>query len=252
MSALAPEAAARSTRHNAPITAELPVFPGPELGGTVIGAVSPFQSALPFTPKESAPAASARVTHRDARMTAELPVFPGPELGGTVIGAVSPFRAALPFTPASTPVERAPEPATTEMPVLPDMEGTAPAGPSPLRAALPFKKAEAAERPPTAPAASSPGRSEARPEGALSSAAARITLAHHASLTAEIAVAPGNAAAVYQRYGIGTPAEAQALDRAWRERLRLNAAEQQEWQRLYATYYAYWAARPHDKNVPPR
>lgn len=169
-----------------------------------------------------------------------------------MIGAVSPFQSALPFTPASTRAERTPGPSAPDPPTQPDMEGTAPAGPSPLRAALPFKKAEAVERPPPVPPASKPGHSEARPEGALTGAAARITLAHHASLTAEIAVAPGNAAAVYQRYGIAAPAEAQALDRAWRERLRLNPAEQQEWQRLYATYYAYWAARPHDKNVPPR
>jgi hypothetical protein len=238
----------------------------PDLGGTVLGAVSPFAAPLPFAPKDAAPPPAApAVVPGVTPPRAPSP----PDLGGTVLGAVSPFAAPLPFVPkdaAAPPAAPAAVPAATppRAPPAPDLGGTLVTGVSPFAAPLPFAPKEAA---PAAAPQRDPSEDDTtieRPSplraplqapvtgGALSPAAARITLAHHASLRAEIAVAPETAAAVYQRYGIVGAAEREALDHAWRERLQRNPAEQQEWQRLHADYRAYWLAQLHRKNVPPR
>ena len=75
-----------------------------------------------------------------------------------------------------------------------------------------------------------------------------LTLAQHASLTAEIAVSPQRAAATYQRYGCRSPPEREALDRAWRERLAQNPTEQREWQDRYCAYRVYWTEEARRKN----
>jgi hypothetical protein len=160
------------------------------------------------------------------------------ELGGTVVGAVSPFYKPLPFTASAAPGSTV-EPRVVPAPEAPP-EATVVFTASPTQAALPFAIAETTAPPVTVS------------DGAIQRATGKLTLARHASLTAELAVAAGNAAAACLRYGIAAEAEWEALDRAWRERLQRNPAEKAEWENLYAVFHTHWRNNAQRKNLPPR
>ena len=78
-------------------------------------------------------------------------------------------------------------------------------------------------------------------QDAPSDSTPNLTLEQYASLCAELAVFPRHVEAVFQRYGLVSLKKRLTLDLAWRERLRRDATEYQEWQRLYQRYQDYWA-----------
>ncbi|UQA63184.1 hypothetical protein [Polyangium aurulentum] len=81
------------------------------------------------------------------------------------------------------------------------------------------------------------------PTPTTENAAAGISsLAHYASLCAELAVFPGAAEAIFHRHGLGDPARRAAADAAWKARLGQDPAIHREWQDRYRHYHAYWTA----------
>jgi hypothetical protein len=216
--------------------------------GSTARATGPVELRIPAAVPDASP-----TTHQ--RDPAELPSFlldvpPVPEASAppeltafptydhtvtlTLPHAPSPARAPLPFAHAA--------PAG-----LTDPEVTQVVTVSAFRAPLPFVARDEA---PSAPAAAPVPATV--PGAALPPAAARLTLAQHALLMAQIAVAPETAVAVYQRFGIVGTEEQEALDRAWRERLQQNPSEQRQWQALYNGYHAYWLVQARSKGAPPR
>jgi hypothetical protein len=79
------------------------------------------------------------------------------------------------------------------------------------------------------------------PPGAASTARpAELSLAQYAALCAELAVFPEQAEAIFGRYGLSVPRDRLAVDLAWKERLRRDPADHQQWQARYRHYVAYW------------
>jgi hypothetical protein len=72
---------------------------------------------------------------------------------------------------------------------------------------------------------------------------AALSLEQYAGLCAELFVFPGQAEAIYRRYGLIDLGERRAFDHLWQERLRRNPAQEQEWQGRYRHYVAYWTER---------
>jgi hypothetical protein len=67
-----------------------------------------------------------------------------------------------------------------------------------------------------------------------------LSLEAYASLCAKLAVSPGDAERIFERYGLASPDVRKAVDEAWKERLRREPKLYEEWQQLYRMFYARW------------
>jgi hypothetical protein len=177
-----------------PLRTALPFRPGPspaatasevprprpppaELGGTVMGVISPFATVLPFaagdgakppvtTPAPAAPAAPRVTTGEAPRPTAQpavpgkpspppLPpkrdypkvVAPRPELVATAAGSNARFGPALPFPTAAAAAPAATPPSTTATPFAAPPPATPPPPQAPAAAPAPPLVAQAAPAP---------------------------------------------------------------------------------------------------------
>ncbi|MGK4005975.1 hypothetical protein WMF31_25375 [Sorangium sp. So ce1036] len=105
------------------------------------------------------------------------------------------------------------------------LTGTHPISGAPAAPALPF--ASAARAAPDAPSSAAPDApSSAAPAPALS-------LEQYASLCADLAASPGDAEALFARYGLGRPEARLAVDGFWRDRLARDPAAHRRWRELY-------------------
>ncbi|WP_433935703.1 hypothetical protein AB3662_13300 [Sorangium cellulosum] len=141
------------------------------------------------------------------------------DLRGThpVSGAAS-TAPVLPFGPPALPTPATPAAETAVVPRgmrgFTSLTGTHPTSGAPSAAVLPFSSSAPAapSSPPSVPA---------------------LSLEQYASLCAELAVAPGDAEALFGRYGLGQPDARLAVDRFWRDRLARDEAAHRRWQELY-------------------
>ncbi|WP_437977838.1 hypothetical protein WMF11_14130 [Sorangium sp. So ce295] len=216
----------------APVDAASLVPPGmrgfTELRGTQpTSAAASGAPVLPFGPP--APPEPAR----PASPTAVLPALPAPPEPARP----APPTAVLPAVPAP------PEPAdpAVAMALVPkgmrgftSLTGTHPTSGAPSGAPLPF-----ASGPRAAPAAPS----APPPTPALS-------LEQYASLCADLAASPGDAEALFARYGLGRPEERAAVDAFWRDRLARDPAAHRRWQELYSQHRSRSAPAGESRNEP--
>ncbi|WP_437736672.1 hypothetical protein [Sorangium sp. So ce1335] len=138
-----------------------------------------------------------------------------PTSGAASTAPVLPFGPPAPPVPATRAAEAAVVP--RGMRHFTSLTGTHPTSGAPAAAVLPFSSAARAT--PAAP--SSPPSAPA------------LSLEQYASLCAELAVAPGDAEALFARYGLDRPDARLAVDRFWRDRLARDEAAHRRWQELY-------------------
>ncbi|CAN94279.1 hypothetical protein sce4116 [Sorangium cellulosum So ce56] len=155
-----------------------------------------------------------------------------PAFSRTIAAPLVPHRPDLPFHPAETQVRHGYGAAA----------GAPPTSMSDRDPVLPFRKAidsSDARRspPPPSPLPRSPDR--VPPAGPLQ----ELSLAQYASLCAELAVFPGAAEAIFQRYGLRSQQARRAVDAAWKERLGRDTAAHGAWQEMYRRYHDYWTKR---------
>ncbi|APR87050.1 Hypothetical protein A7982_12399 [Minicystis rosea] len=230
------------------VSAALPFKPGPpappppappppepreprvDLGGTTVGAMSPFAAssmALPFQqqgapkakPAEAAPAASPEKPEAAPR--------PPVDLGGTVAAVMSPFASpsTLPFQGGGSAPAR---------PAGPQASGGLPFQ------ATPAKPAEASGSPAAKPSGSASGKAAPSipPIAGASGQGPRLTLEQFASLSAEIAVAPQSAAQIRARYGFDEAGH-RAESEAHNARFNSDKALYNRYLELFQSYRAY-------------
>lgn len=278
--AKAPSPPAASAAPSAP-PRPAPRAPQPaEDGGTLEPQASPLRPkpALPFGAK---PPKASHATQGLPAMTGVLPEgavppnaraalpFPAKPAGAE---PPRPDSGAAPRPPSGGPAPSSPRgpasppplyaavrasPPITSAPAAPaDPERTVEAQPSPIKRALPFEKKPLKERgtmaipamplptaampfaraPGAAPPPPSPGEPAPPPVPPL-------TLEQHANLCAELAASRGNVDPIFAKYGLTDLRQRLTADLAWQDRLRGNPAENQQWQRLYQHYYAFWTAQ---------
>ncbi|AUX21778.1 uncharacterized protein SOCEGT47_022660 [Sorangium cellulosum] len=97
------------------------------------------------------------------------------------------------------------------------LTGTHPTSGAPAAPALPFSPAARAA--PDAPSSAAP--------------APALSLEQYASLCADLAASPGDAEALFARYGLGRPEARLAVDGFWRDRLARDPAAHRRWRELY-------------------
>lgn len=136
-------------------------------------------------------------------------------LVGTALPSMGPAQPALPFMAPSVSAEAEPKPPTSDLPrpqPRSALAGTALAVDVPRGLALPFASKSAPE----------------------------LTLEQHASLSCELAEAPGEAAETLARYRI-TEADKLALDAHYAAERAREPAAQRAWDAAYQTYRAWWS-----------
>lgn len=185
-------------------------------------------------------------------------------------GPVLPFRASLPG-PEATPPSSSPAPVASSSPARASVEEDLEEATGKVRAVkgevLPFRPSllglEAAS-PPSSPgppvdstpraqpvstgpqSAANPGSPSAPSVsmGAPSTLAAeplkQLSISQYASLCAELTVFPEAAEGIFRRYGLDDDEKRSTVDAAWKERLRLDRAEYNQWLDLYQRYRALW------------
>ncbi|WP_438028857.1 hypothetical protein [Sorangium sp. So ce233] len=207
------------------------------LHGTVGASDAPSGPALPFTARDASTSTAQPETRRPTPRPAELAslVPPGMRRFGDLRSTQPASDAAstapvLPFGPPAPPDPSSP---AAEAAVVPrgmrgftSLTGTHPTSGAPAPAVLPFSSSA-----PAAPAAP-----------ASPPSAAALSLEQYASLCAELAVAPGDAEALFGRYGLGQPDARLAVDRFWRDRLARDEAAHRRWQELYWQHRARCSA----------
>ncbi|MFO0761964.1 MAG: hypothetical protein U0359_36325 [Byssovorax sp.] len=218
-----PFEAASAAPPTLPRTAPLPVMrtPSAESPDEITGlpTASPF-AVLPFKPGEAPPSIAAPSPAAPVKIAPKRP-----DLGATTVGAISPFasRSVLPFQTARPPSDPAASTPVTNVPAASTPVTSVPA------ASTPVTSVPAASTPVTSvPAASAPAA--APPHD--------LTMAQYASLCAEVAASPADAEATFARYGLASPADRQAVDQRWRERLAADPEQHRAWQRLYRRHTA--------------
>ncbi|WP_437959716.1 hypothetical protein WME76_08745 [Sorangium sp. So ce119] len=214
------------------------------LQGTAGASDAPSGPALPFTARD----ASTSTAQPEALPPAPKPADPTSlvppgmrgfgDLRGThpVSGAAS-TAPVLPFGPPAPPAPATPAAETAVVPRgmrgFTSLTGTHPTSGAPAPAVMPFSSSA-----PAAPAA--PSSPPAVPA---------LSLEQYASLCAELAAAPGDAEALFGRYGLGQPDARLAVDRFWRDRLARDEAAHRRWQELYWQHRARSSAvgkSPHE------
>ncbi|WP_437309842.1 hypothetical protein [Sorangium sp. So ce388] len=138
-----------------------------------------------------------------------------PASGAASTAPVLPF--GLPAPPEPTTPAGAVDVVPRGMRGFTSLTGTHPTSTAPAEAPLPFSSsARAAPVPPPA-----------------SPSVPALSLEQYATLCAELAAAPGNAEALFARYGLIQPEARLAVDRLWRDRLARDPVAHQRWQELY-------------------
>ncbi|KYF73347.1 hypothetical protein [Sorangium cellulosum] len=214
------------------------------LRGTVGASDAPSGPALPFTARDASASTAQPEALRPAPRPTEpaSPVPPGMrgfrELRGTQ--PASDAASTAPVLPFGPPAPPAPATSAAETAVVPrgmrgftSLTGTHPTSGAPAAAVLPFSSSAPAA--PVAP--SSPPSAPA------------LSLEQYASLCAELAVAPGDAKALFGLYGLAQPDVRLAVDRFWRDQLARDQAAHRRWQALYWQHRARCSAvkkRPHE------
>jgi hypothetical protein len=89
---------------------------------------------------------------------------------------------------------------------------------------------------------SAPATADAATE-ARADACSTLTVEQYAALCAELAVAPGSAENIFQRYGLGSPRERPQVDDDFAQRFRVDPALEQRWQALVAHYREWFRTR---------
>ncbi|WP_437986029.1 hypothetical protein [Sorangium sp. So ce117] len=233
-----------------------------KLHGTESSSDAPRGPALPFKAGD----ASTSMAHPEPRRSPPTPVdaaslVPPGMRGFTELRGTQPTSAAasgasvLPFGPPAPPEPARPAPPTAVLPALPvppepadaaaamalvpkgmrgftSLTGTHPTSGAPSGAPLPF-----ASGPRAAPAASS-------------IPAPVLSLEQYASLCADLAASPGDAEALFARYGLGRPEERAAVDAFWRDRLTRDPAAHRRWQELYSQHRSRSAPAGESRNEP--
>ncbi|HTN86644.1 MAG TPA: hypothetical protein VL242_23250 [Sorangium sp.] len=138
-----------------------------------------------------------------------------PASGAASTAPVLPF--GLPAPPEPTTPAGAADVVPRGMRGFTSLTGTHPTSAAPAEAPLPFSSSARAA--PVPPPASPP--------------VPALSLEQYATLCAELAAAPGNAEALFARYGLIQPEARVAVDRFWRDRLARDPAEHQRWKELY-------------------
>ena len=213
-----------------PTAPPIPKAP-PALQGTSLSVDIPRGPSLPFTPGPAllslAPEPSverpAGASLTGTALSVDVPRQALP-FGGTSLSVDVPRGPSLPFTPVA-------EPASAEEPPFPRPEVKR----SKLANLSRFELSSALTGVPRAPkAAETPVVSdECMPW---------LSLADHAALTLEIALAPQETAAVEARFGI-TAAGRAALDAHYRARVTAIPEVREAWHRAYAGAFAFLGAR---------
>ncbi|WP_437717516.1 hypothetical protein WMF45_14555 [Sorangium sp. So ce448] len=233
-----------------------------KLHGTEGSSDAPRGPALPFKVGD----ASTSTAHSEPLRSPPAPVdaaslVPPGMRGFTELRGTQPTSSAasgapvLPFGPPALPEPARPAPPTAVLPALPappepadpaaaialvpkgmrgftSLSGTHPTSGAPSGAPLPF-----ASGPRAAPAAPS-------------SPAPALSLEQYASLCADLAASPGDAEALFARYGLGRPEERAAVDAFWRDRLARDPAAHRRWQELYSQHRSRSAPAGESRNEP--
>ena len=223
--------------------------PPPPAGATTIPS---RRSELASTGKLDVAALRAAVTPFQTPPAAPTMQQPARETRSTVPGAST---APLTNMPSGPPAGQPAAPATPHLAL--NTTGAVDAS-ALLAAALPFMKPVTGNAV-SAPAASAQAATSGAPARATQSPVAAppmtpgtssfhqaidaLTLAQYASLCAELTVFPEASEQTFHRYGLAAKPRRIAVDLAWQERLKRNAAEQVEWQRLYQHYQAHFRSQ---------
>ncbi|WP_159396911.1 hypothetical protein [Sorangium cellulosum] len=215
------------------------------LRGTAGISDAPRGPALPFKAGDESTSTAAPTPPRPAPRSADPASLVPPGMRGfTALRGTQPTSSAastapvLPFGPPAPPAPAKPAAASAEVPEgmrgFTSSTGTQPASGAPPAAVLPF---------------SSSARRQAS-DAPASPPAAALSLEQYASLCAELAASPGDAEALFARYGLGQPEARLAVDSAWRDRLARDPSAHRRWQELYWQHRSRSSPARRDPNEP--